>query len=933
MKKISFILLAILLSVGSVFAQGLELTDKLPNDPNVIIGTLDNGMKYYIRSNATPEKRAEFTLVVHAGSILEDEDQLGLAHFNEHMAFNGSKNFPKHELVNYLESLGMKFGPEVNAYTSFDETVYGIKVPTDSSEYVDKGLLVLYDWASQLSMETEEIDAERGVIHEEWRMGQGAMDRMQRKFFGVLFHNSLYAERLPIGSMDVVDNCDPDVLRRFYNDWYRPDLMAVVVVGDFDGKEMEQKVINQFSQIPKHKNPRERFLADIPDHEETLVCVATDPESPVSMIEIFYKHPTKATVTVADYREDMIAMLLSSMISNRLAELTLQENPPFAQGFAAYTDFIGPKAVFLSIGIVQNNDIQKTMEALVEENQRMNQHGFTSTELEREKANLLKSIEKMYNERDKQKSENYVEEYKANFLPPHSAYPGIEYEHQLFNKYIPEITIEEVNEFASKLIIDKNTVVVVMAPEKEGVKIPSEKEVLEMYKQANKKEVTAYVDKVSDKPLISKMPAKGKVAKTAKNKELDYETWTLKNGVKVVIKTTDFKDDEILFEAKSKGGYSLYEAKDDINAQYAASIANESGLGDFDKAELTKYMSGKNAHLRSYIRETSEGLSGSSSVDDFETLLQMIHVSFTNPKLTQSATTSLINKEKGMMENSMLDPQSAWQDTLQWTMSACHPRRQPTTPDMLDEIDYNRVRYIYKQRFGNPSDFTFYFVGNIDKKAAKKLVEQYLGSLPIVNRPENFKDLGIRPPKGVIEKTVYKGKDPKCVEIIAFHGNMDYTYNNRLELDAVCKMLSTRLLEEIREKESGVYSIGAYPSSTNIPYENYNVSIFFSCDPEREKELVGKTFDIINEIKAEGITEKDIQKVIEKEKREFETSVRENSYWKNLVMEVESGTMTVEDYNTYLENVNNISVQSMKAAANKYFNMDSYLRIKLLPEK
>lgn len=933
MKKISFILLALIISVGSLFAQGLELTDKLPKDPNVITGTLDNGMKYYIRSNVTPEKRAEFTLVVHAGSILEDEDQLGLAHFTEHMAFNGSKNFPKHDLIEYLESLGMKFGPEVNAYTSFDETVYGIKVPTDSAEYVDKGLLVLYDWASQLSLETEEIDAERGVIHEEWRMGQGAMDRMQRKFLSVLFHNSLYADRLPIGTMDVVDNCDPEALRRFYRDWYRPDLMAVVVVGDFDAKEMEQKVIKQFSQISKHENPRERFLADIPDHKETLVCVATDPESPVSMVEIFYKHPSKATETVADYREDIISMLLSSMLSNRLAELTLLENPPFAQGFGAYTDFIGPKAVFLSIGIVQNNDIEKTLKALVEENQRMDQHGFTATELEREKANLLKNIEKMYNERDKQKSESYVEEYKANFLPPHNPYPGIEYEYELFKKYIPEITLAEVNEFAAKMIIDENVVIVVMAPEKEGVVIPNEDEILAMYKEANSKTVDAYVDKVSDKPLISEMPAKGKVAKKAKNKDLDYETWTLKNGIKVVIKSTDFKDDEILFEAKSKGGYSLYEAQDDINGKYAASISDESGMGEFDKSELTKYMSGKNVYLRPYISETSEGLSGSSSVADFETLLQMIHVSFTNPKVTKSATASFINKEKGMLENAMLDPQSAWQDTLRWTLSSCHPRRQPVTPEMLDQVDYNRVRYIYKQRFGNPSDFTFYFVGNIDKKQAKKLIEQYLGSLPNVNRPENFTDLGIRPPKGVVEKTVYRGKDPKCVEIIAFHGDMDFTAENRLELDAICKILSTRLLEEIREKESGVYSIGAYPSSTNIPYENYNVSIFFSCDPEREEELVGKIFDIVESMKTDGIADKDIQKVVEKEKREFETNVKENSYWKRLLMEVESGTMSVDDYNSYLENVNKITIESMKAAAKKYLNTESYLRVKLLPEK
>ncbi len=933
MKKLNLLVLALFIGVGSVFAQGLELTDKLPADPDVLTGTLDNGMKYYIRSNATPEKRAEFTLVVNAGSVLEDEDQQGLAHFNEHMAFNGSTNFPKHELVEYLESLGMKFGPEVNAYTSFDETVYGIKVPTDNEEYVDKGLLVLYDWASQLSLETEEIDAERGVIHEEWRMGQGAMDRMQREYLSVLFHESKYAERLPIGTMDVVDNCDPECLRRFYKDWYRPDLMAVVVVGDFDAKEMEQKVINQFAQIPVVENPRERTYADIPNHDETLVCVATDPESPISMVQMFYKHPLGKTETVADYREDIVSMLMSSMISNRLAELTLQENPPFAQGYAAHTDFIGPKSMYMSIGIVQNDDIETTIEALVAENQRMKQHGFTQSELEREKANLLKNIEKMYNEKDKQESAAYVEEYKANYLAPHNPFPGIEYEYELFKKYVPTITLEEVNAFGEKMIIDNNAVIVVLAPEKDGVKIPSQEEVLDIYTKANAKSVDAYVDKVSDEPLISELPGKGKIDKKIKNKELGYETWVLENGVKVVLKTTEFKDDEILFEAKSKGGYSLYELDDMINGQYAASIAGESGLGNFDKMELNKFMSGKNVRLNSYIRETSEGLTGVSSVEDFETLLQMIYVSFTSPKVTESAMNSYINKEKGMLENSMLDPQSIWRDTLMWTMANNHPCRKPVSPEMLEEIDYKRVKYIYKQRFGNPSDFTFYFVGNVDKKAAKKLIGQYLGNLPKVNRIEDFKDLGVRAPEGVVVKTVNQGTDPKCVEIIAFHGDMEYTPANRLELDAISKILSTKLLEEIREEESGVYSIGAYPSSTKVPYENYNVSIFFSCDPGREEELVGKIFDIIADVKANGIDQEDINTVIEKEKREYETNIKENSYWKHLIMEVEQGTKTVEDFNNFVTNVDAITIESMKAAAAKYFNEDNYIRVKLLPEE
>jgi len=933
MKKLTLLLLSLVISISGVFAQGMELTDKLPSDSKVLTGTLDNGMKYYIRSNPVPEKRAEFTLVVNAGSVLEDEDQLGLAHFNEHMAFNGTKNFPKHELINYLESLGMKFGPEVNAYTSFDETVYGIKVPTDNPEFVDKGLLVLFDWASQVSLETEEIEAERGIIHEEWRMGQGAMDRMQRKFLAVLFHNSKYANRLPIGTMEVVDGCNPDALRRFYKDWYRPDLMAVIVVGDFDAKEMEQKVIDLFSKIEKKENPRERVYADIPDNNEALVCVASDPESPVSMVELFYKHPVKPKVTVADYRDDMIGMLMSSMISNRLSELTLLENPPFAQGFAAYTDFIGPKSVYLSIGVVQNNDIQKTIEALVMENERMKQHGFTATELEREKASLLKNIEKMYNERDKQKSENYVEEYKAHYLAPHVPYPGIEYEYELFKKYIPTITLEEVNAFAATMTPEKNTVIVVMTPEKEGVVIPTEAEVLKMYKDAGTKTVAAYVDKVSDKPLISELPAQGKVAKKAKNKDLGYETWTLKNGVKVVIKTTDFKDDEILFEAKSFGGYSLYEQKDDISAKYAADIAIESGLGDFDKAELQKFMSGKNVNINPYIGEISEGFSGNCSVNDFELLLQMIYVSFTKPRISESAFNSYMNKEKGILENSMLDPQTAWSDTMRWTMSGNHPRKRPITPQILDEASYKRVKYIYNQRFSDPSNFTFYFVGNVDKKQAKVLIEKYLGSLPVVEKTETFTDLGIRTPKGVISKSVNKGKDAKCMEVINFHGSFDYNVKNKLELDAICKILSTRLLEDIREKESGVYTIGAYPSSFKTTHQGYVVTIFFSCDPEREEELRTKIFGIINSLQTDGLNDVDIQKVVEKEKREFETNVKENSYWKRLIMEVEENNITIADYKNYGTMIDQISIESMKAAANKYFNEENQIKITLLPEK
>jgi zinc protease len=933
MKRVTFLIVSIFVSFSVLFGQGIELTDKIPNDPKVLSGTLENGMRYYVRSNSVPEKRAEFTLVVNAGSVLEDDDQQGLAHFVEHMAFNGSKNFPENELVNYLESIGMKFGPEVNAYTSLDETVYGIKVPTDNQEYVDKGLLVLYDWASQLTLDTEEINAERGVIHEEWRMSQGAMNRMQEKYIQALLNGSRYAERLPIGKMEVVDNCDPDVLRKFYYDWYRPDLMAVIVVGDFDAKEMEKQVISLFSTIKPRENARERFYTNVPDNKDVIVSVASDPESPISAVQIFYKRPMEQIVTVKDYYDKIVEGLLSIMITNRLQELTLQENPPLAYGGAAITEFIGPVNVFMSIGMVQNNNVEKTVNALVTENQRMVQHGFTETELEREKATLLKMVEKQYNERDKRKSEEYVEEYKGNYLFPNNPYPNIEYEYELYKKYIPAVTLEEVNTLAKNVVTEENAVIIIMTPEKEGIVVPTEQDILRMYNEAQKQKVDAYVDKVVDKPLIANLPPKGKVSKTVKNKDLDYETWTLKNGIKVVLKTTNFKDDEILFYAKSQGGYSIYDQKDDISSKIAADVAVESGMGDFDKAELQKYLSGKNAYIVPFIGETGEGLRGSSSVQDFETMLELIHSSFAQPRVTESAFKSYISKEKGMLENSALSPESVWQDSLSWIVSNYHPRKRPMSAELLDEADYKRVRYIYNQRFNDPANFTFYFVGNIDKKQAKPLIEKYLGSLSGVEKTETFVDLGVRPPKGKVEKAVRKGKDEKCMEIIAFQGAMEYSTQNALDLDAICKILSTRLLEEIREKESGVYTIGAYPTFYIEPYTRYSVTIFFSCDPGREDELYTKVLNIVKSLQNESLTSADIQKVIEKEKREFETNVKENTYWRTILTQIEEGNMTTGDYKNYPDMINNISIETMKASANKFFDMNNYVKVYLMPEK
>ncbi len=485
MKRKFILLIAIIFGFGSLIAQPLELNDKLMLDQSVITGVLDNGLTYYIKENSHPKGRIELSLAVKAGSVLEDEDQLGLAHFVEHMAFNGTKNFPKNDLIYYLESLGMRFGADINAYTSFDETVYGIQIPADSADFVEKGLLVLSDWAHQVTFDPQDIEEERGIIYEEWRFGQGAMDRLQRQYLPKIFYNSLYAERLPIGDMDIVMNCPPEALIRFYEDWYRPDLMAVIAVGDFDGKEMEKKIIELFSAIPQKENPRKRITPDIPDHEETLISIATDPEAPISMVQMIYKHPTKQIKTVADYRDQMVSSLFNAMISERLQEMILQENPPFAQAFAAYTNFIGPKSVYMSVGIVQDNDIEKTLTALTEENQRINQHGFVQEEMETQKASLLRSAQRAYNERNTKRTDRFLAEYQRHFLFPHTPYIDAEYQLALYEKYLETISLEEVNVFAQNMVTEENAVLIVVAPEDEKIIVPDEEKVLSVYNKAN----------------------------------------------------------------------------------------------------------------------------------------------------------------------------------------------------------------------------------------------------------------------------------------------------------------------------------------------------------------------------------------------------------------------------------------------------------------
>lgn len=925
-----FFLSAIILTAQNNF----DLKSTIPQDPKVSKGVLPNGMTYYVRANENPKNRAELYLVVRAGSIDEDDDQQGLAHFCEHMSFNGTKNFPKHELINYFESIGMEFGPEINAYTSFDETVYMLKVPLDSSVYMEKGLQVLFDWACQNTDSDEEINNERGIIHEEYRGGRDANYRMQMKWMPVFLHNSKYAERIPIGKMEIIDNCPPEALRRFRADWYRPDLQAVIVVGDFDQQKMVETIKQKFSQIPVQMNPRPKKYYDIPDHKETLTSIVTDKEAQYPITYMLYKHPLEKSKTMADYRESIKESLYNGMINNRLSEKLQQPEPPFLMAQTSYSELFGPKSVYASIAVAHNGKIDGGLKAVLIENERVRQFGFTESELERQKTAVLNNIEKAFNERNNQKSINYAEEYKRNFLLTEEPFPGIEAEFEYFKAFLPGITVAEINELAAKWVTDENRVVVVAAPEIEGSKIPDEAEILAVIDEVKKMKIEPYQDAVTNVPLVEYEPAGSKVIGEKNLEKVEAVEWVLENGATVVYKTTDFKDDEILFSAWSLGGNSLYGMKDDVSADVATDVLQLSGIAGFDKITLDKMLSDKVFRLSPGISQLRESFSGSSSVKDIETLLQMLYLYFTEPRFDSKSYQSFMTRMAGMLENKAASPESAFQDTMSVTMANYHERARPMTKEVLQEADFKRIQQIAKERFKNAADFKFFFVGNIKPEEFKPLVEKYIGGIPSVPEKEKWVDLGIEKPNGVIEKIVKRGEEDKSIQYIVFHGDFDYNSQNQVQLDAVGKILSTRLLEVIREDKSSVYSIDASPSSTKFPDEEYTITVTYGTSPQKLDELKKTVFDIITQYKNNGPTAEEVAKAQEKMVREREVALRENGFWMGILSNtyyIKNGDFS--EFGNYETLVKNLTVDSTKKAFIDLFDFENYISVALAPEK
>ena len=913
-------------------ASEIPLDQKPPIDPLITVGELQNGLRYYVRENGQPENRAELRLVVNVGSVLEDEDQLGLAHFVEHMAFNGTEHFAKQELVEFMESIGMRFGPGLNAMTGFDDTTYMLRIPTDKPDVIETAFQILEDWSHALSFEPEEIDKERGVIIEEWRLGQGAGARMRDKQFPILFKGSLYAERLPIGKKDILENFKYETLKRFYKDWYRPDLMAVIAVGDFDKMEVEALIKKHFSGLVNPPNPRPRVLAEVPDHEETLSTIATDKEQSMTTVAVYHKFPLRDTETVGALRQSIVENMYNGMLNQRFSEMAQKPDSPFLAAFSGRGLFVKSKEVYSLTAVVDEKKIKDGLEALFVESERVSRFGFTQSELDRQKINLLRSLERAVAERDKSQSATYASEFIRNFLQGEPI-PGIEYEYELYTRFVPEITLEDINRLGKEWITDHNRVIMVSAPEKEDLQMPTEEELLDVLVSVADIEIKPYEDTVTDEPLLAEIPQPGQIVSTKTLDEIEITEWELSNGIRVVLKPTDFKDDEILFRALSPGGASLAEDEDYIPASSAADIISMGGLRDFSDIELQKMLTGKVVRVSPLISEFEEGLSGSASPKDLETMFQLIYLTFTAPRADADIFKAMTNQMKTILKNRDANPMTAFQDTLQSTLSQNHIRMRPITVETLEELDLEKSLAFYKDRFADAGDFTFIFIGNIDLETMKPLVERYLGALPTVDRKESWKDTGIDPPKGVIKKSVHKGIEPKSQTSIVFTGPFQYDSAHRTAIRAMAMVLQTRLREVLREDLGGTYSVGVRPSNDKIPDEEYSISISFGSDPKRVEELTKVIFQEIGKLKTD-VSEDEVNDAREAIFRSTETGLKQNRW---LLTQLAFRYRLGEDPGKHLlqweEPLKLLNPEVIQEAAQEYFNMENYVLVSLFPAK
>ena len=916
---------------------GSVASDNLPITPDVKIGKLSNGLTYYIQNNGKPEDKVELRLAIKAGSILETEDQLGLAHFMEHMNFNGTTNFQKNELVDYLQGIGIEFGADLNAYTSFDETVYILPIPSDDPEKLDKGFQILNDWAGNALLTDKDIDEERGVVIEEYRTRLGAATRMQKNYLNKIAYKSQYSERLPIGTKENLETFKYESLRSFQKDWYRPNLMAVIAVGDLDVETLEQKIKENFGNLKNPENPKPRQEFGSENHEGTFVAIEWDEEATASQVQIYYKDKgePKKTKTIKDFRDNVVEGLFDQMINNRLSEYSNKPNPPFIFGFSYKGGIIGNKEAYQSFAQTNETGQMAALKTLLEENERVKRFGFKASELERAKKDYLVRLERSYKNKDKLESNRIVGRYVQNFLKE-SPIPGEEWTFNFAQKEMPNVKLEEVNALIADFLHDDNRLVVLTGPKKEGLIKVTEEQVIALLDAVKTAEIEDYEDEAVRAEMMAVKPTKGSIASVDINnhdKINETTTITLSNGAKVTYKKTEFKNDEILLDAFSYGGTSLY--PDDVFKQvvYANGGLTEAGIDGLTKNDMTKMMSGKIASVRPSIGAYSEGMRGSASPKDFELMFQMIHLYFTKLDKDDKAFASFVSKQKAFLSNIASNPNVTFQLAVGKFLNEGNPRYSglPSSED-LNNANYALAYEKYKERFANAGDFHFYFVGNIDDTQISELAQTYIASLPGNDSKEMYKVPSFRPKTGSNELVVRKGSEPQSTVRISYSGETEYNVDEARALNALGEVLSIKLIEKLREEEGGVYGAGARGSISKIPYGSYNFSISFPCAPENVDKLVNASIAELQTIIDNGPTEEDLDKVKKAKLLSRKDQLEQNRFWLSQIRNADYNKSDINNVLNYEKNVNALTVKDLQDVAKKYLTK-GYFKAILLPEE
>lgn len=935
-SKLKELLLLLVVACMVAPAMAQKSGEALPLDPAVRVGKLKNGLTYYIRHNEEPEKKVNFYIAQKVGSIQEEDNQRGLAHFLEHMCFNGTENFPGKSLINYLESIGVKFGVNLNAYTSIDETVYNINnVPVEKAGAIDSCLLILRDWADGLTLDGEEIDKERGVIHEEWRQRSSAMSRMLEKVLPIAYQGEKYAYRMPIGIMEVVDSFPHQALRDYYEKWYRPDLQGIIVVGDIDVNEVEKKIKKTFKGIKKAKNPAERIYYPVSDNKDMIFAQGTDKEQQNYALQLYFKHdatPRELVNTKEEIYKNFVTGVAMSLLNTRFTEITIKDNPPFLGASVSNGSFIlsNTKDAFSVSVMCKTDKINEALPYAFCEMERARRFGFTESELNRQKAAMLSGTEKRYAERSKISNDEYVDDYVRNFLDNTCAMsPEAEYE--LSKEMLQRITLEEVNAVLPALYTKENRVAISLAPDNDSITYPSKEQIEMLLAAVEAAPLTPYVDSTNDAPLLETLPASGSVVATEEGK-WGSTIWTLSNGIKVIVKPTDYKADEIIMSGMSYGGTSRYPDSDRVNLSMLGSVVSLGGAGSFDLMQLSKKLAGSTASAQVGASAYHDRISGSCSPKDLEEMFQLMYLKYTSPRKDTAALESFISRQRGALRDRNINPNTALGDSINKALYNDHPRMKPMVESDMDSIDYDRIMDIYKDRTCDASDFTFVFVGNIDLETLKPLVEKYIGGLPANGRKEELYDHKITTRKGVYRNNfARKMETPTGTEVIFYSGDCEATLRNAILMSFVQQIMDIVYTTEVREKEGGTYGVGIQGSIDPLPKGEFSIAIQFNMAPERREELTKIVIGELEKVAKEGPVEEHVEKVRSYMLKSFDEQVKVNGAWSNWLMQYYF--YGKDYYSDNIELVKSITKEDIRVFLAGLLKQGNFIEVSMVPEK